>query len=209
MDAPSLFERYLAQCREAADWSKQPDTLFEGQARNQLLTEGYRIDDRDPLHKMAIAYRVGSIRDCVTNFTQDVDAAYIEQIRAKGGRPPKSFDEIIVQIAAYYRCKSRGKANTKAKLCSIAAKGLGKPATAATVRKALDRLPHIALALQSQFPKDAAPDEGGKLIVDLVSSVGRALAAMQRDLSTEQKLAEKNRKSARFAPVLVCGGGAP
>ena len=209
MSAPSLFERYLAQCRKDADWSKQPDMVFEGQARKQLVAEGHRIDDRDPLHKMAIAYRVGSIRECVTSFAQYVDAAYVEQIRAKGGRPPKSFDEIVVQIAAYHRCKALGKANTKAKLCSIAAKGLGKPATAATVRKALDRLPHIALAFQSQFPKDAPSDEGARLIVDLVFSIGRALSAMQRVLSAEQTLAEKNRKSARFAPVLVCDGGAP
>ncbi|MGH6861703.1 MAG: hypothetical protein ACRECY_15735, partial [Phyllobacterium sp.] len=79
----------------------------------------------------------------------------------------------------------------------------------ATVRKALDRLPHIALALQSQFPNDAHPDEGAKLTVDMISSIGKDLSGMGRAVSGEQRLVAENRKSTRFAPVLVCGSGAP
>jgi hypothetical protein len=208
MATQSLYERHLEKLRSEENWADKPVEMFASQARNQLMKVGHRIDEADPLHVLAIAGRAREIRDCLAQFCAYVDLAHAVKIKAKGGRPPKDYFEIVILAAAFYRCQDYMPGKSEAQLCREAAKALGERITAKVVSDALKQLPRIALGLQSQLGTDASPEGGVRMLLDLLRATGKALRDTNRELKAEAKQAEANRKSGRFAPVLVCSNSA-
>lgn len=101
MAAASLYERHLEKLRSEENWADKPVEMFTSQARDELMKEGYRIDEADPLHALAIAGRAREIRDCLAELSTYVDVVHAARVKAKGGRPPIDVRKTFILIAAF------------------------------------------------------------------------------------------------------------